>query len=105
MRLRISLSKIFDKKCKRLIGLNEVGVSSGLSGLATRIILENFHKIGKYESLREALNIYVIRTMAFFGRHLVTSAVIRSKPGDFFFEYFWIVCLTSFGVKCLTGGL
>jgi hypothetical protein len=67
-------------------------VSSGLSGLAKRIILENFHKIGKYESLREALNIYVIRTMAFFGRYLVTSAVIRSKPSDFFFEYFRIVC-------------
>jgi hypothetical protein len=94
MHFRISLSKIFDKKDKRFIDLNEIEVSSGLSGLAKRIILKNFHKIGKHESLREALNIYVIRTMAFFGRHLVTSAVIRSKSGDFFFEYFRIVCLT-----------
>jgi hypothetical protein len=84
MRFRISLSKMFDKKGKRLIGLNEVAVSSGLSGLAKKIILEYFHKIGKYESLKEALNIYVIRTMTFFGKHLVTSAVIRSKPGIFF---------------------
>jgi hypothetical protein len=40
MRFRISFSKIFDKKVKRLIGLNKVGVSSGLSGLAKRMILE-----------------------------------------------------------------
>jgi len=48
---------MFDKKGKRLIDLNEAGVSNGLT---KRIILENFHKIEKYESLREALNIYVI---------------------------------------------
>jgi uncharacterized FlgJ-related protein len=40
-------------------------VLSGLSGLAKRIIIENFHKIGKYESLKEALNIYVIELWLF----------------------------------------
>lgn len=48
---------MFDKKGKRLIGLYKVGVSSGLSGLVKRNILENFNKIGKYENLRAALNI------------------------------------------------
>jgi len=43
----ISFSRIFERKGKRLIALNEIGVSSGLSGLGKRIILENFHKIGK----------------------------------------------------------
>lgn len=51
-----SFSKIFDKKGKRLIGLNEVGVSSGLPGLANRIIFEKSHKIGKYDSLSSALH-------------------------------------------------
>jgi len=46
-RFKISLSRIFEKKGKRLIGLNEVGVLRDLSGLGKRIILENFHKIGK----------------------------------------------------------
>jgi hypothetical protein len=81
------------------MSLNEVGVSSGLSGLEKRTSLENFYNIEKYDSLRIALNIYVISTMAFLGRHLATSAVIKSKSGDFFSEYFWIVCLTSFWVK------
>jgi len=103
-RLTISLSKTtFEKNGKGLIGLNEVGVSSGLSGLEKRTILENVHNIGKYDSLRQALKIYVIGMMAFLGRHLATATVIRSKPGDFFSEYFWMVCLTSFGVKYFSG--
>jgi len=52
MRLKISISKTFERKGKRLIGLNEVGVSSGLSGLENGTILENFHNIGKYDNLR-----------------------------------------------------
>lgn len=83
MRLKISLSKTFERNDKRLIGLNEVGVSSGLSGLENRTILKNFYNIGKYDYLRIALNIYVISTIAFLGRHQTTSAVIRSKHGDF----------------------
>jgi hypothetical protein len=74
-----------------------------LSGLENRTILENFHNNRKYESLRIALKIYVISTMAFLRRHLTISAVIRSKPGDFFSEYFWMVCLTSLGVKYFSG--
>jgi hypothetical protein len=41
--------------------------------------------------------------IARFGKHLVTSAVIKSNPGDFLSEYFCIVNLTSLGVKCFTG--
>lgn len=51
----LSLSKIFDKKGKRLIGLNVVRVSNGLLGLGKIIILKNFHYNGKYDSLRAAL--------------------------------------------------
>lgn len=47
---------------------------------------------------------YVKRTISFVGKHFVTSAVIRSKPGDFLFGYFRIVFFTSFGVTNLVGG-
>lgn len=39
-RFKISLSKMFDKKGKILIGINEIGISSGLSCFAKLIILE-----------------------------------------------------------------
>jgi hypothetical protein len=39
-RFEISLSRIFERKGKRLKGLNKVGESRGLSGLGKRIILE-----------------------------------------------------------------
>ena len=42
--------------------------------------------------------------IARFGRHLATSIVIKSNPGDFLSEYFCIVNFTSLGVKCFTGG-
>jgi len=51
---KTSIYKIFERKSNRFIGLNEVGVSSGLSGLEKRTILENVHKMGKYNSLRIA---------------------------------------------------
>jgi len=86
---------------KGIIGVNEFGVSSGLSGLENRTILENFHNIEKYDSLRIALIIYVISTMDFLGRHLSASAVMRSKPGDFLVSIFG--CLTSFEVKYFSG--
>jgi len=47
---KISLSKTFERNRKKLIGLNEVGVLGGFSGLEKRTILENFHNIRKYES-------------------------------------------------------
>lgn len=46
-------------------------------GLGTRIIVVNFQSIGKYDNLRVASNIIVSNTIALFGRHLATSAVIR----------------------------
>jgi len=78
IRLRISLSNILDKKSKRIIGLYEDGSCKGLLDLGNSTIFENFQRIGNYESRRFALNIYVINTIAFLGRHLATSAVIRS---------------------------
>jgi len=39
-----------------------------------------------------------------FGKHLATSAVIRSNPVGFLRAYFCIANLTSLGVKCLTEG-
>ena len=56
-RFKISLIKTFERNGKRLISLNEVEVSSSLSGLEYRTILENFHNNGKYDNLRIALNI------------------------------------------------
>jgi len=50
-----------------------------------------------------ASNIWVSRINARLGRHLTTAAVIRSKPGDFFREYFYMVNLISLGIRCLTG--
>jgi len=41
--------------------------------------------------------------MAFLERNIATSAVIKSKPGDFFSVHFLIVCLTSFGMKYFSG--
>ena len=78
IRLRISLSNILDKKGKRLFGLYEDGSSKGLSGLGNSTIFVNFQRIGKNESLRFVLKIYVTNTNAFLERHLATSTVIRS---------------------------
>lgn len=74
-------------------------------GFGNRMILENFHRSGKYDSLSTALNIWVSSTIACLGRHLATSAVIKSKPGDFLRQYFWMVNLISLGEKYLTGGV
>jgi len=54
-RLRISLSQIFERYGKRLIGLYEFRISGGFSGLANMTICENFQISGKYESLMIAL--------------------------------------------------
>jgi len=70
-----------------------------LSDLEIKIILENFHRSGKYDSRKITLNKWVRNRIAFFGRHLATSAVIKSKPGDFLRAYHCIVDLISFGVK------
>jgi len=45
------------------------------------MMVENF--MGKYDSLIMELKICERWIMAFLGKHLATSAVIRSKPGDF----------------------
>lgn len=41
--------------------------------------------------------------MAFFGIQLATSAVIKSKPGDFLRQYLDIIFLTLFGLKNFSG--
>lgn len=58
-------------------------MSGGLLGFGTRIVTENFQSIGKYDNLRLALYITMSRTVALFGRNLVTFAVIRSNPWEF----------------------
>jgi hypothetical protein len=45
--LRISLSKMFAKKDKRLIGRYEEGISSEFLGFGITIIVENFLSCGK----------------------------------------------------------
>jgi hypothetical protein len=101
--LSISFSNTFARNGNRLIGLYDEGKSSGLSGLVIKIILENFRRSGKYDRRKIELNKWIRNRIAFFGRHLATSAVIKSKPGDFLREYFCIVDLISFGVKLFSG--
>jgi hypothetical protein len=45
--LRISLSKIFAKKGKRLIGQYEERISGSFFGFKNTIIIENFQSCGK----------------------------------------------------------
>lgn len=47
-------------------------------GLGNTIMVANFQSSGKYANLRAALNKTVNRTIALFGRHLASSAVIKS---------------------------
>jgi len=68
------------------------------------MIFEHFHRVGKQESLKDALYMWVRWITARFGKHLATSVVIRSNPGDFLKAYFCLTNLTSLGVKCLTEG-
>ena len=49
IRFNKSFSNIFDRIERKLIDLYEEGQFGGLLGL--RIIIEYFHKIGKYDSL------------------------------------------------------
>lgn len=76
--------QIFEKKGKRLIGLYDPGESRGLFCLANITICENFHSIGKYDSLNMASNMYVKIIIAFLGKNFVTPAVIKAKLGEFF---------------------
>jgi hypothetical protein len=76
IRLSKSLSRILAKKGNRLMGRLEEMESGGLLGFGTRIIIENFQRVGKYESLRKELNKCVRWLIAFFGRHLAISAVM-----------------------------
>ena len=103
IRFNISFSRILAKKGSRLIGRKEVIESGGLLGLGTRMMVENFHSMGKYDSLIMELKICDRWIKAFLGKHLATSAVIRSKPGDFLREYLFMANFISLGVKCLIG--
>lgn len=55
-------------------------MSRDLSGLANIINCENFQKVRKSQNSIERIR----SRMALFGRQLVTLAVIRLNPGDFF---------------------
>jgi len=54
-RLRMSFSRILAKNGSRFIGRKEDIESGGLLGLGTRIMVNNFLRIGKYASLRTEL--------------------------------------------------
>jgi len=56
MRLRINLSSILAKKGKRLIGRWDNSKSGGLFDFNTKMMVENYQGIGKYESRRIAMN-------------------------------------------------
>jgi len=45
------LSNIFENKGRRLMGLYDSGESGGLLGLGIMMIMENFHRVGKYDNL------------------------------------------------------
>lgn len=47
IRLRMSFSRILAKSGSRLIGRKEEIELGGLLGFGTRIIVENFHRLGK----------------------------------------------------------
>jgi len=103
IRFNINFSRILAKKGSKLIGRKEVIESGGLLGLGTRMMVENFHCMGKYDSLIMELIISERWIKAFLGEHLATSAVMRSKPGDFLWEYLLTANFISLGVKCLIG--
>jgi hypothetical protein len=66
-------------------GLYDSLESGGLFGFVNITMCENFHIRRKWDRQKIALNIYVNEIIAFLGRHFATSAVIRSKLGDFLF--------------------
>lgn len=78
----ILLSIIFSNSIVRvgskLIGLYEVSRVFGLFGFGISITVDNFHIIGKYDSLSIALKIKVISGMGLRGRFFKTLFVIRS---------------------------
>jgi len=78
MRFRIIRSKIFENSGRRLMGLYDSGESGGLPGLGIIMMIENFQRTGKYDSLSIELKMCVKRSKVFLGSCEATSAVIRS---------------------------
>lgn len=87
------------------MSLYEVGLLGGLFGFDIRIIIENFHFIGKYDILSILFNMKVNKTIAFFGSFRATSTVIRLYPNDFFERKEFIQSITPLGEKCLSGSV
>jgi hypothetical protein len=65
-RLSKSFSRVLAKNGSRLMGRKEEIESGGLLGLGTKIIVENFHKIGKQSKRKTELKIWERWTIAFF---------------------------------------
>jgi hypothetical protein len=78
MRFRIIRSKFFENSGRRLMGLYDSGESGGLPGLGIILMIENFQRTGKYDSLSIELKMCVKRSKVFLGSCVATSAVIRS---------------------------
>lgn len=66
------------KNGSTFIGRKEGIESGGLLGLGTRIMVENFHRIGKYESFKMELKIRERWIKAFLGRHLVKKKELKN---------------------------
>jgi len=97
IRFNIILSKIFENSEKRLMGLYDSGESGGLPGLRIMMMIENFHRLRKYDNLSMELYVCVKRSRDFLGSCVATSAVIKSKPGLLCRGEFLIAYPTSLG--------
>ena len=71
-------SNILEKVRRRLIGLYEAGSCGGLFGLGIKITTEYFKVLGKYDSLKMALNMCDKKIMILLGKFFVMTLLIRS---------------------------
>jgi len=67
MRFKIIRSKMFENSGRRLMGLYDSLESGGLPGLGIIMIIENFQRTGKYDSLSIELKMCVKRSKVFWG--------------------------------------
>lgn len=83
------------------LGLYDSGESGDLWGLMIIKMVENFHRLGKYDSLSMELYMCIKRSRVFLGICVATSAVIKSKPGILCRWEFLIAYWTFLGRTCL----
>lgn len=62
----IILSKIFENSGIRLMGLYNSEESGGLSGLNIMMMIENFHRLGNYDSFSLELYVCIKKSRVFW---------------------------------------